>query len=71
MPDDKTITTTGIFGLMPSIGCYLLLEKTGRFYIAHMPATAHLYDGHHVSVTGQRHGPHILEITTIAPVPRR
>ena len=71
MPDARRITVTGLFGFMPCFGVYLLLESSGRFYIAHMPETAHIYIGHRVRATGLRDGPNVLAIDEIAVLPAR
>ena len=71
MPDKQSIEVIGLFGFMPCFGLHILLADTGRFYIAHIPETAHLYVGHHVTATGRRHGLHVLEIDNITPLPVR
>ncbi len=45
MPDNQSIEITGLFGFMPCFGVHILLADEGRFYIAHIPETAHLYVG--------------------------
>ena len=52
MPDNQSIEVTGLFGFIPCFGVHILLADKGRFYIAHIPETAHLYVGYRVAVTG-------------------
>jgi len=71
MPDNQSIEVTGLFGFIPCFGVHILLADKGRFYIAHIPETAHLYVGYRVAVTGRREGLHVLEIESISPLKSR